>query len=103
MKYHNQQKIRDNLEGFLKDLDNHALAIMLVNEIFKDNKKFLNLNASKIIVSVYYLVIPLMFLALVFLFEKTNIIIFASFNHFLDLILNMILRLLLPHHINLPQ
>jgi len=33
----------------LKDLDNHALAIMLVNEIFKDNKKFLNLNASKIL------------------------------------------------------
>lgn len=45
----NQQKIRDNLEAFLKDLDNHALAIMLVNEIFKDNKKFLNLNASKIL------------------------------------------------------
>ena len=45
----NQIKLRENLEAFLKDIDNHALAIQLVYEIFKDNKKFLNLNASKIL------------------------------------------------------
>ena len=33
----------------MKDLDNHSLSIQLVYEIFKDNKKFLNLNASKIL------------------------------------------------------
>lgn len=33
----------------MKDLEKHSLAILLVYEIFKDNKKFLNLNASKIL------------------------------------------------------
>jgi hypothetical protein len=45
----NQQKIRDNLESFLKDIDNHSLAQLLVYEIYKDNKNFLNLNAGKIL------------------------------------------------------
>ena len=39
----NQAKIREKLEYFLNDIDNHSLAINLVYEIFKDNKKFLNL------------------------------------------------------------
>lgn len=33
----------------MKDIEKHSLAILLVYEIFKDNKKFLNLNASKIL------------------------------------------------------
>ncbi len=37
------------MDAFLKDIDKHPLAILLVFEIFKDNKKFLNLNASKIL------------------------------------------------------
>lgn len=45
----NQQKLREHLDDFLKDLEKHSLAILLVYEIFKDNKKFLNLNASKIV------------------------------------------------------
>lgn len=45
----NQQKLRENLEDYLKDVEKHSLAILLVYEIFKDNKKFLNLNASKIL------------------------------------------------------
>ena len=45
----NQSKLKESLDYFLKDLDNHALAIKLVYEIFKDNKKFLNLNAGKIL------------------------------------------------------
>lgn len=48
----NQIKLRENLDSFLKDIDNHALSIQLVYEIFKDNKKFLNLNASKILRSI---------------------------------------------------
>ena len=38
-----QQKLRENLDDFLKDIDKSSLAIYLVNEIFKDNKKFLNI------------------------------------------------------------
>jgi hypothetical protein len=45
----NQFKLRESLDDFLKDIDKHSLAIQLVYEIFKDNKKFLNLNASKIL------------------------------------------------------
>ena len=45
----NQIKLRENLDSFLKDIDNHSLSIQLIYEIFKDNKKFLNLNASKIL------------------------------------------------------
>jgi RIH domain len=45
----NQQKLREDLEDYLKDIEKHSLAIMLVFEIFRDNKKFLNLNASKIL------------------------------------------------------
>lgn len=39
----NQVKLREHLEDFLKDIDKHSLAILLIYEIFKDNKKFLNL------------------------------------------------------------
>ena len=45
----NQIKLRENLDSFLKDIDNHSLSIQLIYEIFKDNKKFLNLNARKIL------------------------------------------------------
>lgn len=48
----NQQKLRENLDDYLKDLEKHSHAILLVFEIFKDNKKFLNLNASKILKSI---------------------------------------------------
>ena len=37
------------MDAFLKDIEKYTLAIQLVYEIFKDNKKFLNLNASKIL------------------------------------------------------
>ena len=46
---HSQGKLRDHLDAFLKDIEKYNLAIQLVYEIFKDNKKFLNLNASKIL------------------------------------------------------
>ena len=39
----NQFKLRESLEVYLKDIEKHSLAILLVYEIFKDNKKFLNL------------------------------------------------------------
>lgn len=42
----NQTKLREKLEYFLNDIDNHSLAIQLVYEIFKDNKKFLNLVSN---------------------------------------------------------
>lgn len=45
----NQHKLREHLEDFLKDIEKHSLAILLIYEIFKDNKKFLNINASKIL------------------------------------------------------
>ncbi len=46
---HSQSKLRDHLDAFLKDIEKYTIAIQLVYEIFKDNKKFLNLNASKIL------------------------------------------------------
>ena len=43
----NQSILREYLDYFLRDMSKHSLAIQLVYEIFKDNKKFLNLNTSK--------------------------------------------------------
>jgi len=39
----NQNKLKESVPIFMKDIDKHSLAIKLVYEIFKDNKKFLNL------------------------------------------------------------
>lgn len=41
--------LREHLDVFIKCIDKYSLASQLVYEIFKDNKKFLNLNASKIL------------------------------------------------------
>ena len=42
-------KIHDNLEIFLRDIDKDPLFGLLIYEMFKDNKKFLTLNVSKIL------------------------------------------------------
>eukprot|EP00347_Sterkiella_histriomuscorum_P021853 403332539 len=45
----NQSALRDNLDVFLKDIDKFTLAPLLIYEIFRDNKRLLNLNVSKIL------------------------------------------------------
>lgn len=45
----NQIKVHDNLEIFLRDIDKNPLICLLIYEMFKDNKKFLTLNVSKIL------------------------------------------------------
>ena len=42
-------KVHDNLEVFLKDIDKNPLICLLIHSMFKDNKKFLTLNVSKIL------------------------------------------------------
>mgnify|MGYP006273132705 CR=1 FL=1 len=44
----NQTKLREYLDDFIKDLDKQPLALSLVAEIFRDNRKFLNMSSSKI-------------------------------------------------------
>ena len=45
----NQMKVHDNLEFFLRDIDKNPLICLLIFEMFKDNKKFLTLNVTKIL------------------------------------------------------
>ena len=45
----NQIKVHDNLDVFLRDIDKNPLICLLIYEMFKDNKKFLTLNVSKIL------------------------------------------------------
>ena len=47
--FENQIKVHDNLEIFLRDIDKNPLICLLIYELFKDNKKFLTLNVSKIL------------------------------------------------------
>jgi len=44
----NQVKLREYLDDFMKDIDNSPLAVQLVADIFRDNRKFLNMSSSKI-------------------------------------------------------
>lgn len=45
----NQFKVYSNLEIFLRDLDKNPLICLLIYEMFRDNKRFLTLNVSKIL------------------------------------------------------
>ena len=45
----NQIKVHDNLEVFQRDIDKKPLICLLIYVMFKDNKKFLTLNVSKIL------------------------------------------------------
>lgn len=45
----NQIKVHDHLEIFLRDIDKNPLICLLIYEMFRDNKKFLTLNVSKIL------------------------------------------------------
>ena len=45
----NQIKVHSNLEIFLRDLDKNPLISLLIYEMFRDNKRFLTLNVSKIL------------------------------------------------------
>lgn len=42
-------KVHSNIEVFLREIDKDSLICLLIYEIFKDNKKFLTLNVSKIL------------------------------------------------------
>jgi hypothetical protein len=44
----NQVKLREYLDDFMKDIDNNSMAVQLVADIFRDNRKFLNMSSSKI-------------------------------------------------------
>ena len=45
----NQIKVHNNLEIFLRDIDKNPLISLLIFEMFRDNKRFLTLNVSKIL------------------------------------------------------
>jgi hypothetical protein len=45
----NQILVHNNIEIFLRDIDKNPLICMLIYEMFKDNKRFLTLNVSKIL------------------------------------------------------
>ncbi len=45
----NQIKVHNNLEIFLRDIDKNPLICLLIYEIFRDNKRFLTLNVTKIL------------------------------------------------------
>ena len=47
--FQNQIKVHDYLEIFLRDIEKNPLICLLINELFKDNKRFLTLNVSKIL------------------------------------------------------
>ena len=42
----NQHKLRDHIDVFVKYIDKFSLASQLIYEVFKENKKFLNLVIS---------------------------------------------------------
>mmetsp|Transcript_6821 Transcript_6821/g.10999 ORF Transcript_6821/g.10999 Transcript_6821/m.10999 type:complete len:183 (+) Transcript_6821:4514-5062(+) len=42
-------KVHDNIEIFLRDIDKNPLICLLIYEMFKDNKRFLTLNVTKIL------------------------------------------------------
>ena len=46
---HNQIKVHTNLEIFLREIDKNPLICLLIYEMFKDNKRFLTLNVTKIL------------------------------------------------------
>jgi len=45
----NQIKVHNNIEVFLREIDKDPYICLLIYEIFKDNKRFLTLNVSKIL------------------------------------------------------
>ena len=45
----NQIKVHSNLEIFLRDIDKNPLICLLLYEMFRDNKRFLTLNVTKIL------------------------------------------------------
>ena len=45
----NKIKVHNYLEVFLRDIDKNPLICLLIYEMFKDNKRFLTLNVSKIL------------------------------------------------------
>lgn len=45
----NQIKVHNNIETFIREIDKNPLICKLIYEIFKDNKRFLTLNVSKIL------------------------------------------------------
>ena len=45
----NQLKVHNNIEIFIRDIDKNPLICKLIYEMFKDNKRFLTLNVSKIL------------------------------------------------------
>lgn len=45
----NQIKVHNNLDIFLRDIDKNPLICLLIYEIFRDNKRFLTLNVTKIL------------------------------------------------------
>jgi hypothetical protein len=45
----NQIKVHNNIEVYLREIDKDPLICLLIYEIFKDNKRFLTLNVSKIL------------------------------------------------------
>lgn len=47
--FHNQLKVYDDVDVFLRDIDRYPVATLLFYEIFKDNSKFLTLNVVKFI------------------------------------------------------
>lgn len=49
---HNQIKVHNNLEIFLREIDKNPLICLLIYEMFKDNKRFLTLNVTKILRSI---------------------------------------------------
>ena len=45
----NQIKVHSNIEIFLREIDKNPLICLLIFELFKDNKRFLTLNVTKIL------------------------------------------------------
>jgi len=45
----NQIKVHYYIEIFLRDIDKNPLICLLIYEIFRDNKRFLTLNVTKIL------------------------------------------------------
>ena len=45
----NQIKVHNNLDIFLRDIDKNPIICLLIYEIFRDNKRFLMLNVTKIL------------------------------------------------------
>ena len=45
----NQIKVHNYIEIFLRDIDKNPLICLLIYEIFRDNKRFLTLNVTKVL------------------------------------------------------